>query len=145
MLRVEEKEHDVFLKAAMFGERFYDGTDVSDSDAKLSDEKEDVSDVSQGKKGFARQMVPKKKKSAAAPPPKASTLVEVFKEEGVELRKVIQESTAATVAACQEMAAEQRAMNEKMAGMFEAMMKGQETLHRGLKRRRRVSTSSEEY
>ena len=90
-------------------------------------------------------MVPKKKKPAAAPPPKASTLVEVFKEEGVELRKVIQELTAATVAACQEMAAEQRAMNEKMAGMFEAMMKGQETLHRGLKRRRRVSTSSEEY
>ena len=54
MLRVEEKEHDVFLKAAMFGERFYDGTDVSDSDAKLSDEKEDVSDVSQGKKGCLR-------------------------------------------------------------------------------------------
>ena len=72
----------------------------------------------------------KKKKSTAAPPPKASTLVEVFKEEGLELRKVIQESM---VAACQEMAAEQRAMNDKMAGMFEAMMKGQEMLHRGLK------------
>ena len=68
MLRVEEKEHDVFLKAAMFGERFYDGTDVSDSDAKLSDEKEEVSDVSQGKKAFTRQMALKKKKPMAAPP-----------------------------------------------------------------------------
>ena len=90
-------------------------------------------------------MAPKKKKPMAAPPPKASTLVEVFKEEGLELHKVIQESTAAMVAACQEMAAEQQAMNNKMAGMFEAMMKGQETLRRGLKRRRQVSTSSEEY
>ena len=133
MLHAEEKEHDAFLKLAMFREWFYNGTDVSDSDAKLSDEKDDVSDVSQGKKGFARRMAPKKKKPAAAPPPKASTLVEVFKEEGLELRKVIQESTAATVAACQEMAAEQRAMNDKMAGMFEVMMKGQEMLHRGLK------------
>ena len=133
---MEEKEHDTFLKVAMFREWFYDGTDMSDSDAKLSDEKEEVSDVSQGKKGFARRMAPKKKKPVAAPPPKASTLVEVFKEEGLELRKVIQESTAVTVAACQEMAAEQWAMNNKMAGMFEAMMKGQETLRRGLKRRR---------
>ena len=78
-------------------------------------------------------MAPKKKKPAAAPPPKASTLVEVFKEEGLELRKVIQELTAATVVACQEMVAEQWAMNDKMAGMFEAMMKGQEMLRRGLK------------
>ena len=133
---MEEKEHDTFLKVAMFREWFYDGTDMSDSDAKLSDEKDEVSDVSQGKKGFSRRMAPKKKKPVAAPPPKASTLVEVFKEEGLELCKVIQESTAATVAACQEMAAEQWAMNNKMAGMFEAMMKGQETLRRGLKRRR---------
>ena len=51
---MEEKEHDMFLKAAMFGEQFYDGTDVSDSDAKLSDEKEEVSDVLQGKKVFVR-------------------------------------------------------------------------------------------
>ena len=130
---MEEKEHDVFLKAAMFGEWFYNGTDVSDSDAKLSDEKDDVSDVSQGKKGFARRMAPKKKKPAAAPPPKASTLVEVFKEEGLELRKVIQESTVATVVACQEMVVEQWAMNDKMVGIFEAMMKGQEMLCRGLK------------
>ena len=130
---MEEKEHDMFLKVAMFGEQFYDGTDMSDSDAKLSDKKDEVSDVSQGKKGFARQMAPKKKKPAAAPPPKTSTLVEVFKEEGLELRKVIQESTAATVVACQEMAVEQQAMNNKMAGMFKVMMKGQETLRRGLK------------
>ena len=75
----------------------------------------------------------KKKKSTAAPPPKASTLVEVFKEEGLELRKVIQESTAVTVVACQEMAAEQWVMDDKMVGMFEAMMNGQETLCRGLK------------
>ena len=78
-------------------------------------------------------MALKKKKPAAAPPPKASTLVEVFKEEGLELRKVIQESTAATVVACQEMAVEQWVMNNKMVGMFEAMMKGQEMLRRGLK------------
>ena len=51
---MEEKEHDAFLKLVMFGEWFYDGTDVSDSNAKLSDEKEEVSDVSQGKKVFAR-------------------------------------------------------------------------------------------
>ena len=51
---MEEKEHDAFLKAAMFGEQFYDGTDMSDSDAKLSDKKDEVSDVSQGKKGFMR-------------------------------------------------------------------------------------------
>ena len=68
MLRAEEKEHDAFLKAAMFRERFYDGTDVSDSDAKLSDKKDEVLDVSQGKKGFVRRMVPKKKKPATAPP-----------------------------------------------------------------------------
>ena len=66
-------------------------------------------------------------------PPKASTLVEVFKVEGLELRKVIQESTVAMVVVCQEMAAEQQAMNDKMVGMFEAMMKGQETLCWGLK------------
>ena len=54
MLQAEEKEHDVFLKVAMFREWFYDGTDMSDIDAKLSDEKDEVSDVSQGKKGFAR-------------------------------------------------------------------------------------------
>ena len=52
-------------------------------------------------------MLAKKKKVAAAPPPKVSTLVEVFKEEGLELRKVIQESTAVMVVACQEMVAEQ--------------------------------------
>ena len=51
---MEEKEHDAFLKAVMFGERFYDEINVSDNDAKLSDEKEEVSDVSQGKKGFVR-------------------------------------------------------------------------------------------
>ena len=134
MLHAEEKEHDAFLKLAMFREWFYNGTDMSDSNAKLSDEKEEVSDASQGKKAFVRQMPPKKKKSTAAPPPKASTLVEVFKEEGLELRKVIQELTAATVVVCQEMVAEQWVMNDKMVGMFEAMMKGQETLHRGLKR-----------
>ena len=43
---MEEKEHNAFLKSAMFGEWFYNGTDVSDSDAKLSDEKEEVFDVS---------------------------------------------------------------------------------------------------
>ena len=67
MLWVEEKEHNTFLKAVMFGEWFYNGTDMSDSNAKLSDEKEEVSDVSQGKKVFTRQM-PAKKKPAAAPP-----------------------------------------------------------------------------
>ena len=144
-LWAEEKEYDMFLKAAMFREQFYNGTNTSDSDAKLSDKKDDVSDVSQGKKGFTRQMVLKKKKPMAAPPPKASTLVEVFKEEGLELRKVIQESMAVMVAACQEMAVEQWAMNDKMVGMFKVMMKGQETLHRGLKQCRQVSTSSEEY
>ena len=54
MLWAEEKEHDVFLKAVMFGEWFYDGTDVSASDTKLSDKKEEVFEVSQGKKAFAR-------------------------------------------------------------------------------------------
>ena len=78
-------------------------------------------------------MPAKKKPAATTTPPKASTLVEVFKEEGLELRKVIQESMAATVVACQEMAVEQWAMNDKMAGMFLVMMKGQEMLHRGLK------------
>ena len=58
----------MFLKVAMFREQFYDGTDVSDSDTKLSDEKDDVLDVLQGKKAFARRMVPKKKKPATAPP-----------------------------------------------------------------------------
>ena len=79
-------------------------------------------------------MPPKKKKSTSAPPPKASTLVEVFKEEGLELQKVIQESMAVTVVACQEVVVKQQAMNNKMVRMFEAMMKGQETLRRGLKR-----------
>ena len=133
MLWAEEKEHDAFLKAAMFGEWFYNGTDVSDSDTKLSVKKDEVLDVSQGKKGFARQMPLKKKKSAAAPPPKASTLVEVFKEEGLKLQKVIQESMAVTVVACQEVVVKQQAMNNKMVRMFEAMMKGQEMLCRGLK------------
>ena len=87
----------------------------------------------------------KKEKVDCCPSPKASTLVEVFKEEGLELRKVIQESMAVMVAACQEMAVEQWAMNDKMVGMFKVMMKGQETLHRGLKQCRQVSTSSEEY
>ena len=54
MLHAEEKEHDAFLKLAMFREWFYNRTDMSDNDAKLSDEKEEVSDVSQGKKVFAR-------------------------------------------------------------------------------------------
>ena len=53
MLGAEEKEYDVFLKATMFREQFYDGMDMSDNDAKLSDEKEEVSDVLQGKKAFA--------------------------------------------------------------------------------------------
>ena len=73
------------------------------------------------------------KKEACCCSPKASMLVEVFKEEVLELRKVIQESTAVTVAVCQEMVAEQWVMNDKMAGMFEATMKGQEMLHKGLK------------
>ena len=137
MLQAEKKEHNAFLEAAMFREQFYNGTDVSDSDAKLSDKKEEVSDVSQGKKAFVRQIPLKKKKSAATPPPKASTLVKVFKEEGLELQKVIQESMAVMV--------EQWVMNDKMVGMFEVMMKGQEMLHRGLKWHHWVSINSEEY
>ena len=51
--------------------------------------------------------------------------MEVFKKEGLELRKVIQESTAVTVVVCQEMVVEQWVMNNKMAGMFKVMIKGQ--------------------
>ena len=80
MLRAEEKEHNVLLEAVMFGKWFYNGTDVSDSDTKLSDEKEVVLDVSQAKKAFMRRMP-----DIAAAPAKASTLVEMFKEEGLEL------------------------------------------------------------
>ena len=65
---MEEKEHDTFLKVAMFREWFYDGTDMSDSDAKLSDEKDEVSNVSQGKQAFTRQMPAKKKPAAATAP-----------------------------------------------------------------------------
>ena len=54
VLCMEEKEHDMFLKAEVFEEWFYNGTDMADSDAKLSDKKEEVSDVSQGKKAFVK-------------------------------------------------------------------------------------------
>ena len=47
---MEEKEHNAFLEVAMFGEHFYNGTDVSDSDAKLSDKKEEIFEVLQGKR-----------------------------------------------------------------------------------------------
>ena len=70
--------------------------------------------------------------------------MEVFKDEGLELRKVIQESMAVTVAVCQETAAEQHVMNDQMVGIFQVMMQGQEKLCRGLKCHCQVSTSSEE-
>ena len=47
---MEEKEHNAFLKAVMFREWFYDGTGMSDSNAKLSDEKDEISDAYQGKR-----------------------------------------------------------------------------------------------
>ena len=53
----------------------------------------------------------------AVPCSNFSTLVELFKDERLELRKVIQKSIMAVVAVCQEMAVEQCVMDYQMAGM----------------------------
>ena len=49
MLQAEKKVHVEFVTAVMYGEWFYDGTDVSDNDTKLSDKEDDVSEDSKGK------------------------------------------------------------------------------------------------
>ena len=47
-----EKVHSEFMTVAMYSEQFYDGTDMSGSDAKPSNIEDDVSDVSKGKWAF---------------------------------------------------------------------------------------------